>query len=83
MQRFVSRTGNMEVLLSQTHPIVYALAYFDPNKYIYYLAKIDLFYTSLLLNFLVQKLQCAETIDFEFCFAHEKMKKTNLNTLAK
>ena len=28
VQRFVSSTGNMEVLLSHTHSIVYALAYF-------------------------------------------------------
>jgi hypothetical protein len=74
MQRFVSSTGNMEVLLLHTHPIVCALAYFDPKKYTYFLAKIDLFHTFMLHNFLVQTLQCAETLLLHF-FSDEK---TNL-----
>ena len=32
-QRFLSSTVNMEVLLSHTLSIVYALAYFEPNKF--------------------------------------------------
>ena len=31
-QRFVSSTGNMEDLLSHTHSILYALAYFEPKN---------------------------------------------------
>ena len=31
-QRFVSSTGSMKVLLSHTHSILYALAYFEPKN---------------------------------------------------
>ena len=48
---------NMEVLHSRTHSIVYTLAYFDP-KQVHFKAKIDLFLTFMLLNFLVRTLQC-------------------------
>ena len=32
-QRFVTSTGNMEVLLYNAHSIVCASSYFDPKKY--------------------------------------------------
>ena len=44
--------------LSTTHSVVCALVYFDPN----FKAKIKLFLTFMLLNFLVRTMQCAETL---------------------
>ena len=62
-QRFVTSTGNMEVLLYNAHSIVCASAYFDPKKY------------SLmpkLTFFSVQMLQGAETLIYIFFSQHDK-----------
>ena len=51
----------MEVLLSRSYSIVHTLAYFDPKK-VHLKAKINLFITFMLFNFLVRMLRCAETL---------------------
>ena len=63
----VSSLGNIDIIVSHTHPWVRALAYFDFKK-IYILRKQNLvFFSSLCFeNFLVRTLQCTEALDL--CF---------------
>ena len=58
-----------------SHPIIYALAYFDPNKYIYYSTNFDLLHTFLLHNFFL--LQIAKTLNFALFCTWKNEKKIN------
>ena len=76
-QRFVSRTGHMEVLLSQFSHTFNCVCFslFWPKK-VHFETKTDLFLTFLLLTFLVRILHCVETLIL-YLFWRWKCKKNH------
>ena len=53
------------LFLLDTHPNTWDSAYFEPKKYILQV-KFDIFHTFILINFLVQTPESAETLTLEF-----------------